>query len=208
MYHCETNSVRGFVQQLAVGYVAHGYWFYVHGFIPAHKDPHLTDAKIIDQYGIDMSKWTRSRRKKLGLANLQYLRHGRFWVVLATHGQHPFFAAEAGQIRDIRDSPLHFAGYAIGCRRGRNDSAYHASVRIERERFRELKRDYAARAVHEGAEDLVRRLRSIGFEPYAPVRGQVWQIWREVNRRRKAAGLELVPSEALYRRRFPVKPFA
>ena len=61
MYRCVATSIEGFVQQLAVGYVTHGYWFYVSGWIPEGKDPLKTDAKLIERYGIDVSKWTRCR---------------------------------------------------------------------------------------------------------------------------------------------------
>ena len=36
---CEAQSLSGFIQQLAVSYVAKGYWFYVTGQVPDHKDP-------------------------------------------------------------------------------------------------------------------------------------------------------------------------
>ena len=122
-YRCVAASEAGFVQQLAVGYIANGYYFYVLGRIPDHKDPAKTDDKIIHQYAIAMSKWSRSRRKRRGHASLQYLRYGRFYVILATHGKHPFFAAEAGQVRDFRKHPLYFMGYSIGCRRARGGGA-------------------------------------------------------------------------------------
>lgn len=77
-YRCVAASVAGFIQQLAVAYVAHGYWFYVSGVVPDHKDPVDLDRKIIAQYGLNISKWTRARRKQAGLANVQYLRYGRF----------------------------------------------------------------------------------------------------------------------------------
>ena len=105
MYRCVATSIEGFVQQLAVGYVAHGYWFYVSGWIPEDKDPRKTDAKLIERYGVAVSKWTRCRNKKAGLASVQYLRHGRSFVLLATHGQHPFFVQEPG-FRDIREKPV------------------------------------------------------------------------------------------------------
>ena len=44
-YRCVATSVAGFIQQLAVGYVARGYYFYVTGRIPDHKDPAHTDAE-------------------------------------------------------------------------------------------------------------------------------------------------------------------
>src|SRR5512139_1638962 len=72
-YRCVATSVEGFVQQLAVAYVQHGYWFYVAGWIPGRKDAEAVDRKLIDQYGIGISKWARARRKQQGLANLHYL---------------------------------------------------------------------------------------------------------------------------------------
>ena len=86
-YRCVATSVAGFVQQLAVGYVARGYYFYVTGRIPEHKDPVHTDEKIIAQYGIGVSKWVRARRKRQGLANVHYLRYGTFFVIIASHGR-------------------------------------------------------------------------------------------------------------------------
>ncbi len=206
-YRCVATSVAGFVQQLAVAYVARGYWFYVPGKIPEGKDPARTDAKIIAQYGLDMSRWTRARRKRVGQASVQYLRHGHFHVILATHGEHPFFAAEGKQIRDVRRCPLHFRGYVIGCRNGR-DGRRHASVRIERERFQQMKAHFEEVAVHRRGEDLYRELRGLPFEPYAPVRDQMRILLRAVNRRRKAAGLDPVPPTALRLRRRSRRAFA
>lgn len=206
-YRCVAVSVAGFVQQLAVAYVANGYWFYVMGRVPDPKDPVSVDRKMVTQYGIDVSKWTRARCKKTGQARVQYLRYGRFFVILATHGEHPFFAVEGKQVRDLRRHPLHFMGYVISCRQGRDGKTWHPSVRIDRGLCLELKARFAALAVHRPVEELCRELRRIDFEPYAPVRDQLRGILRAVNRRRKAAGLELVPRDALWLRRMPVKPF-
>ena len=90
MYQTEATSVAAFVQQLAVSYLANGYWFYVPGRIPLAKDPALVDAKLVQRYGIAMSKWARARRKAAGLANLQYLRYQRFLLLLATHPNEAF----------------------------------------------------------------------------------------------------------------------
>lgn len=207
LYRCVATSIAGFVQQLAVGYVTNGYYFYVTGRIPSTKDPLKTDEKIILQYGIAVSKWTRARRKAAGKAKVQYLRFDRFYAILATHGEHPFFAAEAKQIRDIRKHPLHFMGYSIGCRRGHHDRRLHASVRIHRNRFQELKARLELLAVHGSVEELWDELRAVPFEPYAPVLDQMRIILRAVNRHRKLAGWELVPFTALRLRRVPIKPF-
>jgi hypothetical protein len=205
-YRWVATSITGFVQQLAVSYIAHGYLFYVTGRIPEGKDPARTDAKLIARYGLDVSKWTRARQRKQGRASVQYLRHDRFFVLVATHGEHPFFATEGKQIRDFRRQPLHFLGYAIGCRKGR-DGRWHASVRIERETFTELKQRFAALAVLRSVEELCQEFRRLGFEPYAPVRDQLRILLRAVNRRRHAAGMEEVPMTPLRWHRRPVKPF-
>jgi hypothetical protein len=52
------------------------------------------------------------RLQRVGIANIHYLRHDRFFVLLATHGHHPFYDDEAGNIRDARRVPIKFAGYA------------------------------------------------------------------------------------------------
>ena len=200
--------MAGFVQQLAVNYVARGYYFYVTGIIPEGKDPAKTDRKIIAQYGIDISKWARARRKKEGKANVQYLRHDRFYVIVATHGEHPFFAAEQNQLRNIRKQPLRFRGYAIGVGRSRRDASFHASVRIQRETFREILQRFKHIAIHRQVEELCLELRAIPFEPFAPVRDQFRIILRAVNRARKTAGLEVVPWNAIRLYRKPVYVFS
>lgn len=207
IYRCVAASVAGFVQQLAVSYIANGYYFYVSGSIPSIKDPSRTDAKIILQYAIAISKWARARKKKLGNAGVQYLRYDRFFVIMANHGAHPFFAAEAGQIRDIRRQPLYFMGYTIGCRTGRDGGTLHPSVHIDGAVFRELKHWFERAAVYQSVDQLREDLRSIPYEPYAPVRNQLRTLVRLVNQRRKAAGLELVPPQAVWRQRKPVLPF-
>ena len=201
------TSVAGFVQQLAVAFVAHGYFFYVTGVIPEPKDPVRIDAKLMEKFGVNLSKWTRCRRKHGGLANVHYLRHGRFFVLIATPGEHSFFAAEAGQIRDIRRHPLHFGGYTIACRQARNGGTFHASVRIDRELYRALKADFESKAIRRTVAELYRALQTLPYEPYAPVRDQFRILLRAINRRRRLAGLELVPRDALRLRRRPVRVF-
>ena len=206
-YRCVTTSVAGFVQQLAVGYITKGYYFYVSGVIPAHKEPTKTDRKILDAYGIDISKFTRTRRKNGGFANVHYLRHDRFYVIIATHGMHPFFAAEVSRLKDIRKHPIAFKGYSIGCRRARGGGEYHASVRIHKDRERELKEYYKKYAVQRDVVELYGELRLLPFEPYAPVRNQMRTLLRAINRRRVVAGLECVPDDALRYFRSPIRPF-
>jgi hypothetical protein len=205
MYRYETQSVEGFVQQLAVGYVARGYRFYVTCRIPPDKDPDGIDRKLVERYGLDISKYVRCRRKRLGEASVQYLRHGRFFVLIATPGRHPFFQREHDW-RDIREHPLFYGGYSIGCRRGQ-DARFHASVRIGRRELERLSCRIDRIALVPDADRLYRFWQGLRFEPYAPIRRQLLRLFWRMNDRRKAAGLELVPVRALRMQRRPLSPF-
>ena len=53
--------------------------------MPEGKDPAVIDAKLVAKYGTDLTRQARARRKRLGISSVQYLRYGRFFVLLATH---------------------------------------------------------------------------------------------------------------------------
>ena len=205
-YRYEATSGSGFLQQLAVAYLGHGYWFYVSGHVPEDKDPAAVDQKLLEKYAVPISKWARARRKRAGLANCQYLRHGRFFVLLASYGRHPFFEGEP-HFKDAREEPLRFQGYSVSVKRG-VDGRWHPSVRIHPEAYRELRAYFVEHATHRTVDALAGELRRIPFEPYAPVRRQLLNVLRAVNRARRVAGQELVPTSALRLSRRGVRPFA
>lgn len=200
-YRHEAVTVTGFIQQLAVSYVSHGYVFYVLGRVPSGKDPTKIDAKLMERYGIEMSKWSRARQKRAGRASIQYLRHADRFVLLATHGEHPFFAEEAASIRDCRRVPVKLFGYAVSAKHG------HAHVRIALEEFRLLKARVLENAMHRTAESLTNFFHSLPYEPYAPVRRQLVQLVQLANRTRRKAGYEELPWSILRFKRRIVKPF-
>lgn len=205
-YQYVATSVAGFVQQLTVQYIRHGYFFYVAGHVPPGRLPEDIDAKLIAQYDVAKSRWQRARRKAKGGGNVHYLRYASFWVLVANKGDHLFFKREASVIRDVRREPIAFAGYSIGYRRSVNGT-YHASVRIHQNEYRWLKSymcDLAKRAtVKEMAEEF-RRLR---FEPYAPVVRQLFAVLRAVNRTRQTAGLRPIYKDVVQTNRQVVRPF-
>lgn len=219
MYRCEAQTVTGFVQQLASNYLPHGYWFYVTGVVPVGKDPCLVDQKLIAKYGIDLSRQARCRRKISGRANLHYLRHDRFFILLATHGQHPFFAAEAERIRDARRTPIQFSGYSLCLRQGGYlqkedsekkavpDSKLRVRVQIAREAYRDLKGYLLEIAARRSSEAMAAEFFNVPFEPYAPIRKQLLNLLRLVNEARQSAGLEKLPPTVLRYRREIVKPY-
>jgi hypothetical protein len=149
------TSVTGFVQQLACNLLPHGYWFYVAGRIPPHKDPAAVDAKLIARYELGLSKRERARRKQLGYANLHYLRYDRRFVIVGTQGRHQFRDEERVMLRDIRRVPLKFYGYSIGyrpggrTRSGERDTRWHTHVQIERERYQQERAYLLARIIHD-----------------------------------------------------------
>lgn len=212
-YRVETASVEGFVQQIACCYLRHGYWFYVTGVVPPRKDPVAVDAKLLAKYGIAVSEATRIRRKRAGRANLQLLRHARFFVILATKGRHEFFEEERDRIRDFRASPLRYAGYAISYRRGgrtrkgERDPRWHSHVAIDREAYLDLRAQLLELARSRRADDLALAFYGVPFERYAPVRRQLLLLLRRVNQIRKAAGSAPISKDALCLRRRVVRPF-
>lgn len=194
MYRCEAATAVGFVQQLACGYLQHGYHNYVVGEIPEGKDLRAVDARMVERFELETSRATRARRKLRGLANCQYLRYRRFFVLCATDpvGEHEFFKVHsAGQVRHIKDHPIAFAGYSIGYHRG-VDRKWHVSIRIHPERYQDVKALLVDIATKRSREQLVAEFRRLPFEPYAPVRRQLLNILRAVNRERVVAGLDQV----------------
>lgn len=200
-YRCEATSVEGFIQQLAVSYLRNGYWFYVTGQIPDHKNPNAVDAKLIAKYDIDISKWARLRRKRLGWANMQYIRHDRFFVLLATRGQHKFFKAELGMIRDARRYPIHYAGYSMSFRGG------HSHVRIGRVAYHDVRAQLESIALDKCAQRHFDTIAVARFAPYAPVKRQVLNLLRQVNRRRSVAGMTPLELAMIQTRRTIQRPF-
>lgn len=218
-YRCRTASIEGFVQYLAANLLPSGYWFYVTGWAPEHKNVQAVDQKLIAKYGTDLSRQARSRRKRAGRANVQYLRFGRFFLLIATHGEHRFFEEEGAKVRDIRRISAAIGNYSVSYKRGgykrrtkgektERDDRWHARVRICRRCYVELKALFLEAATRLSADELARELQNVPFEPYAPVRQQLLNILRLVNRSRRAAGLARVPSSAIRCRRRIVLPFA
>lgn len=212
-YRCIATSPEGLVQQVAVSYLRHGYWYYVTGRIPSNKDPAFVDRRILDKYKIDISERERCRRKRRGLANLQYIRYLNWFIILATEGHHPFKQHERKQIRDARRVSIKFEGYSISYRRcgqtprGGGPPKWRSCVRIDNETYRGLKAFFLSRACHRSAENLTSDFHRVPYARYAPVRRQLLQVLRLVNAERARTGYDPVAHTAIGLRRKIVKPF-
>jgi hypothetical protein len=218
-YRCVATSVAGFVQQLVCCYLPHGYWFYVSGSVPQDKDPSSVDKKLLAKYGIGISRQSRARRKAAGIANIHYIRYQRRFLLLATHGHHPFYDNEARNIRDARKIPIKFAGLSISVAKGGfkakratggalvQDDKWRVRVQIEREWYLSLKAYMLDVATHRSVAQIAAELHCLPFEPYAPVRQQLLNLVRHINHRRGTASLEPVGFNVLRYRRRIVQPF-
>ncbi len=193
-YRCEAFNLDGFIAQV-VRYVASGHYFYVTGTIPERKDPSAIDAKLVDLYDIAKPKWARARRRLASRSGMHYLRLGRFFVLLATHGEHAFFADHQRNIQDVRRVALHVGGYAIRYTYSQAEKRWKVFVRLDRETYRNVKAqmlELARQARCRPAEVLEREFANLPWQPYEPVRKQLLAILHTVNRRRSQAGLEKV----------------
>jgi hypothetical protein len=213
-YRCVATSPEGLIQQVAVCYLRHGYWWYVTGRIPRGKDPEAVDRKLVEKYGIDLTERQRAYRKQRGLANMQYIRYGDWFLLLVTEGHHPFKQQERSRIRDCRRHSIKFEGYAVSYRRagytpkGPAEAKWHACVRIDRWTYRHLKAFFLERACHRSIENLAADFARVPYARYAPVRRQLLDILRAVNDARARMGYDSVPHSALRLRRQIVKPFS
>ena len=211
-YRCVASSPEGLVQQVAVSYLRHGYWWYITGRIPVSKDPADVDRKLVAKYGIDISERQRSARKSRGLANMQYIRYQDWFLLLVTEGNHPFKTLEP--IKDCRRHPIRFEGYSLSYRRagvtpkGGGPPKWHACVRIDPTTYSELKAHFLNRACHRKAETLAEDFQRIPYARYAPVRRQLLNIHRAVNNARTKMGYALIPVSSLRLRRKITQPFS
>jgi len=119
---------------------------------------------------------------------------------MATHGQHGFFEDESGQVRDARRVAVRYAGYSISYRNQR------VCVRVAVDEYARLKAHFLELACRRPASELAGDFAQVRMQPYAPIRIQLLNIWRAVNRTPRIAGLEAVPIESVPWKRRIVLP--
>lgn len=218
-YRYQAASTEGVVQLIAASYLRHGYYWYVTGSIPSSKDAETVDRKLIVKYGLDISPWERSSRRKRGMANAQYLRYGRWFILMVTEGHHALrspaaHGGEREQLKDCRRQPIQFDGYSISYRRSgaASDSGlphkWRAHVRITSKTYAALKAHFESIAVHRSCDNLAQEFAAIPYARYAPIRRQLLNLLRLVNQRRKQHNFETLPYSVLHLRRSPVKVYA
>lgn len=191
-YRCEAESVDGFLAQL-VRLISSGHYFYVTATVPEHKDPRAIDEKLLGLYDVDRPRWKRQRRNLKTSAGIHYLRHGRFFVLMLTKGNHAAFYRDHGeQLRDIRRTALKFAGYSIRYTFSEDEQRQRVFVRLDKETCRSVKAhllQLATEPRYRQASLLEEAIHSLPYQPYRPVREQLYSIAKAVNCQRRRAGL-------------------
>ena len=186
-YRCVAVSIEGLVQQIAVSYFRHGYWWYVTGTVPPNKEPTEIDRKLIAKYGIDIDERERAFRKRSGQANMQYIRHGSFYVLLATEGVHEFKSVESASLRDARKSPILVPREArirsSKKRKHRSDAATASATKraFEGYALSYRKGHYVRKTADEKAT--YRADRTAGSRPIRGTRDTKWHARVEIERR-------------------------
>lgn len=199
-YRYETASVAGFVSQV-VRYVSAGYYFYVRIRIPDRKCPVAVDRKLLELYDIAQPAWRRERRNLKKSAGIHYLRHGRLAVIMLTKGRHERFYADHGRsVLDIRRTALKVFGYSIRYSYSAAEKRMKVFVRLDDERYRELRSHLLTIATWESyrePERMARELARLPVQVYEPVFGQLLTILRQLNRSRRRRGFRTVPVGSL-----------
>jgi hypothetical protein len=207
------TSVEGFLQYVSASVVSRGYYLLIAGRIPDGDDPERVDRKLIGRFEANLPKGARALRKRNGLANCRYLRFERDWFAFFTPGSHPRFEVERRNLKNLRRSPLLFADYSVSSKRcgwlapGVPDRKFRAHVRIADRQFAELQAHALDICTRYSAESMERWFERLPFEPYGPVKDQVWRIWRKVNRKRLRACQPILSRRCVRVKRHPAGAF-
>lgn len=203
-YRYVATSEAGFVQQI-VRCVAKGYRYYTFGQVRRGKTPEQIDQVLLTKFGIAKSPSARSRAKQRGEANIQYLRYGEFWVMMATKGRHHWKEEHTDnegkpEYYDFREKALEVGSYAISSRPdGQNQARYRVRVVLNREAYKAIRALYLDRAKHWSVERIGEALRRDirKLLPYRPIRVQLIELIRQMNKVRKPKGYERIPYKEL-----------
>ena len=199
-YRCEAKSIDAFLAHV-VRLVGTGHYFYFAGTLKPGKDPRKLDRKLIAEWDLDKPSWKREARRRGAAPNIHYLRFGRHYLLVATHGKgtngepHRFFVEYESTLQDIRRNALRFCGYSIRYPVSKDTGRRRAFVRLDKDAYARARAELIAAAIRAQYRDpeLIEALVSgLPYQWYRPVRQQLRVILNEVNRVRRHAGLSPV----------------
>jgi hypothetical protein len=113
---------------------------------------------------------------------------------MLTKGNHEqFYQDHASSVRDIRRQALKVFGYSIRFGVSANGKTRKISVRLDQEKYREIREHFLAICAWDSYRDpqrLEREFTRLPYQPYGPVFLQLHSIWKAVNRSRGKRGFE------------------
>lgn len=173
-----------FLRRIAIDYVRHGYVWYRLRTIPEQKDPLAVTANVCRYYSITSHRTTRQRQRAQGYASVVVVTYRHTLALFATHGQHRFFEEDAPY--NIHTVPLYYFGYSIGIKQGK------PCVMVAPKRWKAIRAQAHAIALHNPAKVTAYLNNSTPFA-FPGILRQQYALWKQVNQRRKKAGLPLIP---------------
>lgn len=219
-YKYLATSLCGFIQQVAIAYVGNGkYFYYYKRAIKPGKDATKTDEFWVNDFPAGLSRWAKARRKQKGISNYQYIRFESVYLVLASRGDRSEFRKDVGPyLKNCRKEPIRVGGYSISWKPDRTSEATlkilgrtrpegHVCVRLTAEKYKKLKAYALSLALKKSSQDLEWWFWNVEVIPFAPVKRQMRDIFRAVNKKRKCQGLMKLDPWCLKRLRRQVFPF-
>ncbi len=194
----ECPSIEALVQRV-VNLAGHGYFYFCNGELGKGDNRSELDRKMVEKYCLlkhgcrALSKPRRSRRRKNGLANVDYFRFRYGFVLMATEGLVAMGVDDPDTFRDIRESPLRFGDYQVAVTNVGFSEGGALSAKVWTEltdvALQALRREFMARAGDRRAGWLESEFYSVQYNCYRGIRVQLRSILDEVNRYRRVRGL-------------------
>ena len=164
-------------------YIQHGYIRYLVRKIPEGKDLESIDKKILSCYDITYNYNTRVSRRKNNTGNVVYVRFGHTFILFCDEREHKEF--DKMESLDFRTSPLHFSGYSIGIKQDK------PCIIIAPLRFKAIRKQAQTIALH-NRKKIQAYFENISPFTFKGVATQKEKLLKEINKRRKKAGLPLI----------------
>jgi hypothetical protein len=130
-------------------------------------------------------------------SELIYLRWQQWRMFAGTEKAVPVFAEANAPAHDMRNKPFQCLGYEIKAVKPRDDKPYEAHVEITAEFLSIFEERWLNSALEWSVEQIAEDFSLVDYVTYPAVRVKVERILNLINERRLAAGLPLVPRNAL-----------
>lgn len=197
-YKCVARNIDEFLHQVT-RLVGTGHYFFFSCLLGPDDDPAKLDWKIVNAWNLDLPYWKRAARHRGRAPSIHYLRFGSFYALLGTKGRggggepHAFFTEYP--VVDIRRYSMRCFGYSIRYPKSAKTGKRQLFVRLDDDAKAYLRTVLIRKATQPRFAErdaFEREVQSLPYQWYKPVRGQVKEIVREVNKIRRRAGLAQV----------------